>query len=104
MLVPVIISGGAGTRLWPVSREARPKPFMQVKDGLTLLQSTLLRSAAVADGGEIMLVTNRDHYFQSREQLEAMIPRLGGAKGVFLLEPVGRNTTEIGRASCRERV
>jgi mannose-1-phosphate guanylyltransferase/mannose-6-phosphate isomerase len=93
MLVPVIISGGAGTRLWPVSREARPKPFMKVKDGLTLLQSTLLRSAAVADGGEIMLVTNRDHYFQSREQLEAVAARLGGAKGSFLLEPVGRNTT-----------
>ena len=93
MLVPVIISGGAGTRLWPVSREARPKPFMQVKDGLTLLQSTLLRSAAVADAGEIMLVTNRDHYFQSREQLEAVSARLGGARGSFLLEPVGRNTT-----------
>ena len=93
MLVPVIISGGAGTRLWPVSREARPKPFMQVKDGMTLLQSTLLRSAAVADAGEIMLVTNRDYYFQSREQLEGLEARLGGAKGSFLLEPVGRNTT-----------
>lgn len=93
MLVPVIISGGAGTRLWPVSREARPKPFMQVKDGMTLLQSTLLRSAAVADAGEIMLVTNRDYYFQSREQLDGLGKRLGATKGSFLLEPVGRNTT-----------
>ena len=93
MLVPVIISGGAGTRLWPVSREARPKPFMQVKDGMTLLQSTLLRSAAVADAGEIMLVTNQDYYFQSREQLEGLGTRLGAARGSFLLEPVGRNTT-----------
>jgi mannose-1-phosphate guanylyltransferase len=93
MLIPVIISGGAGTRLWPVSREARPKPFMQVKDGLTLLQSTLLRSAAVADSGEIMLVTNRDYYFQSQEQLDALGARLGGLRGSFLLEPKGRNTT-----------
>ena len=93
MLVPVIISGGAGTRLWPVSREARPKPFMKVKDGLTLLQSTLLRSAAVAGGAPILVVTNGDHYFQSCEQLEAVRTRLGRSLVSFLLEPVGRNTT-----------
>ena len=68
MLVPVILSGGSGTRLWPVSRKASPKPFMRIKDGVTLLQSTLLRSAAVADGEEILLVTNRDYFLQSREQ------------------------------------
>ncbi len=93
MLVPVIISGGAGTRLWPVSREARPKPFMQVKGGVTLLQSTWLRSAAVAQGGGIITVTNRDYYFQSKEQLEAVQGRMGGTRVSFLLEPVGRNTT-----------
>ena len=92
-MVPVIISGGAGTRLWPVSREARPKPFMQVKDGLTLLQSTLLRAAAVPGTEEILLVTNRDYHFQSREQLEALAGRLGRVRAAFLLEPVGRNTT-----------
>jgi mannose-1-phosphate guanylyltransferase / mannose-6-phosphate isomerase len=93
MLVPVIISGGAGTRLWPVSREARPKPFMQVQGGVTLLQSTLLRSAAAAQGGGILMVTNRDYYFQSKEQLEAVQASMGGAQVTFLLEPVGRNTT-----------
>ena len=41
MMLPVIISGGSGTRLWPVSREARPKPFMKMKDGATLLTVTL---------------------------------------------------------------
>jgi mannose-1-phosphate guanylyltransferase / mannose-6-phosphate isomerase len=92
MLVPVIISGGAGTRLWPVSREARPKPFMQVKGGVTLLQSTLLRSAAASEGGGIVMVTNRDYYFQSKEQLEAVQAAMGGAGVSFLLEPVGRNT------------
>ena len=94
MIVPVIISGGAGTRLWPVSREARPKPFMQVKGGVTLLQSTLLRSAAVADpAAGIIVVTNREYYFQSQEQLEQVQKDMRGARVSFLLEPVGRNTT-----------
>src|SRR5690348_8475297 len=94
MLVPVIISGGAGTRLWPVSREARPKPFMQVKGGVTLLQSTLLRSAAVADpAAGIVVVTNHEYYFQSQEQLEGVQQDMRGARVSFLLEPVGRNTT-----------
>jgi mannose-1-phosphate guanylyltransferase/mannose-6-phosphate isomerase len=93
MMLPVIISGGAGTRLWPVSRESRPKPFMRVKDGATLLQSTLARSAALPGVDEIIIVTNRDHHFQSREQIEAMDGELGQAKVSFLLEPLGRNTT-----------
>jgi mannose-1-phosphate guanylyltransferase/mannose-6-phosphate isomerase len=93
MMLPVIISGGAGTRLWPVSRESRPKPFMRVKDGTTLLQSTLARSAALPGVNEIIIVTNRDHHFQSREQIDAMDGELGQAKVSFLLEPLGRNTT-----------
>src|SRR6185312_15105392 len=93
MMLPVIISGGAGTRLWPVSRETRPKPFMRMQDGLSLLQSTLARSAALPGVDEILIVTNRDHHFQSREQIEAMDGALGKAKVSFLLEPLGRNTT-----------
>jgi mannose-1-phosphate guanylyltransferase len=92
MIVPVILSGGAGTRLWPVSRESRPKPFMQMQDGLTLLQSTLIRAAAVPGAREILLVTNRDYHFQSREQFEGVAERLGSTQAAFLLEPVGRNT------------
>jgi mannose-1-phosphate guanylyltransferase/mannose-6-phosphate isomerase len=93
MMLPVIISGGAGTRLWPVSREARPKPFMKVKGGSSLLQNTLARSAALPGVSEIIIVTNRDHHFQSREQIEAMDGTLGKAHVSFLLEPLGRNTT-----------
>ena len=92
MMLPVIISGGSGTRLWPVSRETRPKPFMKMQDGSTLLQSTLARSAALPGVSEIVIVTNRDHHFQSREQIEAMDGALGHAKVSFLLEPLGRNT------------
>jgi len=91
MLIPVILSGGAGTRLWPVSREGHPKPFMKLADGQSLLLKTYLRAASVARGGEMMTVTNRDYFFMSKDEL-------GKAKlsernyGVFLLEPVGRNT------------
>lgn len=91
MLIPVILSGGAGTRLWPVSREGHPKPFMKLADGESLLQKTYKRAAAVAEGGEILTVTNRDHYFMSKDEFE----RDGVARnhaGIYLLEPMGRNT------------
>ncbi len=45
MLIPVVLSGGAGTRLWPVSREGQPKPFMRLPDGQTLLGKTYRRAA-----------------------------------------------------------
>lgn len=95
MLIPVILSGGAGTRLWPVSREGHPKPFMKLADGESLLLKTYLRAAAVAlnseRGGEIVTVTNRDYYFMSKDELARA--KLGERQsGAFLLEPVGRNT------------
>lgn len=91
MLTPVILSGGAGTRLWPVSREGHPKPFIKLADGESLLQKTYSRAAAVAEGTEILTVTNRDYYFMSKDEFD----QAGLAKthsGVYLLEPTGRNT------------
>ncbi len=77
MLIPVVLSGGAGTRLWPVSREGQPKPFMRLPDGQTLLGKTYRRAAGLLAGhGEIVTVTNREHYFQSKDQFQAA--RLGG--------------------------
>ena len=91
MIIPVILSGGAGTRLWPVSREDHPKPFMLLPDGQSLLQKTYLRAAAlVSDGGEIVTVTNREHYFESRDHFAQA--KLNRARARFLLEPQGRNT------------
>jgi mannose-1-phosphate guanylyltransferase len=92
-LVPVILSGGSGSRLWPVSREGHPKPFMKLADGQTLIQKTYQRAAALSIHNpalqiETMLtVTNRDYYFTSREELAKTT-----ANSHFLLEPFGRNT------------
>jgi mannose-1-phosphate guanylyltransferase len=87
MLIPVILSGGAGTRLWPVSREASPKPFMKVGDGESLLRKTFDRACALPDVTEVVTVTNRDYLFKTRDEY-------GRKKntGTFVLEPFGRNT------------
>jgi len=91
MLIPVILSGGAGTRLWPVSREGQPKPFMVLPDGQTLLGKTYRRAAGLLDGrGDIVTVTNRDYYFQSKDHYQDA--GLTRHRGHFLLEPTGRNT------------
>ncbi len=66
-LIPVILSGGAGTRLWPVSRRAHPKPFMELVDGETLAEKTLLRARAVAGDAPVITVTSRDYYFYTRD-------------------------------------
>lgn len=96
VIIPVILSGGAGTRLWPVSREGNPKPFMRLADGESLLQKTYRRALAVRNTlgggkGALLTVTNRDYYFMSKDELVAA--RAGDQQpGVFLLEPQGRNT------------
>ena len=91
MLIPVVLSGGAGTRLWPISREGHPKPFMRLPDGQTLLGKTYQRAAALTPaGGVIVTVTNRDHYFASKDIFNES--QLGNHRAHFLLEPEGRNT------------
>lgn len=96
MLIPVILSGGAGSRLWPVSREGHPKPFMKLADGKSLLLKTYQRAASAVDAlgsekVELITVTNRDYYFMSKDELAEA--QLGERHpGVFLLEPTGRNT------------
>ncbi len=90
-LVPVILSGGAGTRLWPVSRQAHPKPFMRMGDGQSLLYKTLDRALRVAPNGPVLTVTGRDYLFLSRDEY-AGHPGAAAARLQFLLEPAGRNT------------
>ena len=90
-LVPVILSGGAGTRLWPLSREAAPKPFMPLPDGQTLLAKTAARALALADAQDLVVVTNRDHYFHTRDVI-ARLPGRAPRHAAYLLEPFGRST------------
>ena len=89
MLIPVILSGGAGSRLWPVSREAYPKPFIRLRDGETLLQKTFERAARLDGVGTIITVTNREYYFLTKEEYQKTRRE---QRQFFLLEPCGRNT------------
>ncbi|MFA7503793.1 MAG: mannose-1-phosphate guanylyltransferase/mannose-6-phosphate isomerase [Burkholderiaceae bacterium] len=89
-MIPVVLSGGAGTRLWPVSREAFPKPFIRLGNGPSLLQRTLARAAPLADG-HACVVTNEAYAFKTRDEI-ASVAQLGAARTIQLLEPTGRNT------------
>jgi len=90
-LQPVILSGGSGTRLWPLSRRAYPKQFLSLIDDSSLLQSTAARMDNLDDAAQVaapMIVCNEAHRFLVAEQLRAS----GHAARSILLEPVGRNT------------
>jgi len=89
-LIPTILCGGAGSRLWPVSRERHPKPFIRLADGQSLLQKAFLRGAALTDVQEVLTVTNRELYFKTEDEFrEVNRDKLATS---FILEPFGRNT------------
>ncbi|MCK9380280.1 MAG: mannose-1-phosphate guanylyltransferase/mannose-6-phosphate isomerase [Sulfuritalea sp.] len=87
LLVPVVLSGGSGTRLWPVSREKHPKQLQPLLGGESLLQNTVRRLEGLPLGTPI-IVSNQEYRFITAEQLR----QLGLAAWTLLLEPVGRNT------------
>ncbi|MDR6694845.1 mannose-1-phosphate guanylyltransferase/mannose-6-phosphate isomerase [Stenotrophomonas sp. 1337] len=84
---PVILSGGSGTRLWPLSREAYPKQFLPLAGELTMLQATWRRVAPIASRGPLV-IANEEHRFVAAEQLQ----QVGAEPAAIILEPVGRNT------------
>lgn len=86
-VVPVLLSGGAGTRLWPLSRQSYPKQFLPLLEQRTLLQKTALRVSDVAGLREPIVVAGQDHRFLIAEQLRAC-----GVVARIVLEPLGRNT------------
>ncbi len=90
-IIPVILSGGAGSRLWPVSREASPKPFMKLGGDSSLLQRTLRRAAPLANAGRIGIVTNQEYLYRTRDDIDG-IKLPAGLDVTQLLEPSGRNT------------
>lgn len=88
MLIPLILSGGSGTRLWPISRRNLPKQFLRLTGDETLFQQTVRRVAKLPDAGAPIVVASDDHRFLAAEQLQEL-----GVNGTsILLEPVARNT------------
>jgi mannose-1-phosphate guanylyltransferase/mannose-6-phosphate isomerase len=88
MIVPVILSGGAGTRLWPLSRELYPKQLLPLVGDRTMLQDTALRLSGLANRNAPLVVCNEAHRFMVAEQLR----QVGQEASAVILEPVGRNT------------
>ena len=88
MIIPVILSGGSGTRLWPLSRELYPKQLLALAGEHTMLQDTLLRLEGLPEQKAPLIICNEEHRFMIAEQL-----RMVGKKAeTLILEPVGRNT------------
>ena len=89
-LIPIILCGGVGSRLWPVSRESHPKPFIRLADGQSLLQKTFLRAAQLSGVEEILVATNRDLFFKTEDEFRETNTTQRAIS--FILEPFGRNT------------
>ncbi|EAT59763.1 mannose-1-phosphate guanylyltransferase/mannose-6-phosphate isomerase [Chlorobium ferrooxidans] len=96
MIIPVILSGGSGTRLWPLSRALFPKQFLSLIGEKTMLQDTVLRLASVASHGPVYCVCNESHRFLVAEQLHEINAEIGE----IILEPAGRNTAPAAAAAA----
>ena len=97
-MIPIIISGGSGSRLWPVSRQSDPKPFLKLANGNSLLQDTFLRAMQLDDVNTILTVTNEKLHF--RIQDEYLQVNNKNLKCDFILEPNGQNTAPAIAAAC----
>ncbi|WP_262965113.1 mannose-1-phosphate guanylyltransferase/mannose-6-phosphate isomerase [Methylobacter psychrophilus] len=87
-MIPVILSGGSGTRLWPLSRGHYPKQFLPLVSSHTMVQETLLRLDGIDGLKAPLAVCNEDHRFMMAEQLW----EIGAKPAAIILEPIGRNT------------
>ena len=89
-IVPLILCGGSGSRLWPLSRESYPKQFLSIKKGekFSLLQQTIIRISTLKNLKKPILVCNEEHRFIVAEQMR----ELNIEDFIIMLEPFGRNT------------
>ncbi|MDR2732095.1 MAG: mannose-1-phosphate guanylyltransferase, partial [Fibromonadaceae bacterium] len=93
-MVNLILCGGAGTRLWPLSRTLLPKQFVKMFDEYSLFQRTVLVNSGFCS--EQCIVSNAEQYFLAKEQLH----QVGASKTSYMLEPVGRNTAPAIALAC----
>ncbi len=93
-MINLILCGGSGTRLWPISRTLMPKQFVKLFDGQSLFQRTVQVNSAFCKGQYV--ISNAEQYFLAKDQLST----LGAAAPRFLLEPVGRNTAPAIALAC----
>ena len=87
-LIPVILSGGIGSRLWPLSRQAHPKPFIKLSDQTSLIQKAYLRAANITKASEEITVTNRELFFYTKDEFNTLNTET--SLHTFLLEPIGK--------------
>jgi mannose-1-phosphate guanylyltransferase/mannose-6-phosphate isomerase len=87
-IIPVILSGGSGTRLWPLSRKQYPKQYLSIAGDKTMLQETILRLSGLDNLSNPIIICNADHRFIVAEQCQ----QIDIKNPTILLEPVGRNT------------
>ena len=94
MLIPIILSGGAGTRLWPVSTQNHPKQFHRLVGNQTLIEATISRLDGVVGLGRPIVVCNQRH-------VELVNDQIGDRSPLLITEPIGRNTAPAVAAACQ---
>lgn len=95
MLIPVILGGGVGARLWPLSRKSYPKPFIRLEDGRSLLQGAFVRAARLPGVSAMMTVTRSEIFFKTQDHYREIEEKGDGGGDLtnhFILEPFGRGT------------
>ena len=86
-MINVLLAGGSGTRLWPLSRKKLPKQFVRMFSGASLFQKTLMRNQSLVD--DFLCVANKEHFYLALDQSDCVL----SSNITFLNEPVGRNSS-----------
>jgi mannose-1-phosphate guanylyltransferase/mannose-6-phosphate isomerase len=99
-IIPVILSGGSGTRLWPLSRKQYPKQYLPLVSDNTMLQETILRLSGLDNLANPIIICNADHRFLVAEQCQ----QIDVTNPTILLEPIGRNTAPAIAAAALQSI
>ena len=96
-IIPIILAGGVGTRLWPLSRENYPKQFLRLVSRYSLLQETVLIIQALNDVYRPLIICNTNHYFMCHDHLK----EIEAADFRFILEPFGKKFCPSNSLRCK---